>query len=310
MKTISISVPTYNEEDNVLPLYGVLREQLAALEGRYDYEIVFIDNKSTDGTREKLLELCQRDARVKAIFNTRNFGQNNSSYYGFLQTTGDCTIAMNADFQDPPELLPRMVEAWEQGHKMVCMVKTESRENPFSRGLRTIFYKAMHKMSSIELLEHFTSFGLYDRDVREAMRALDDPAPFPRGITAELGFDRVTIPYTQAKRRAGRSSYGYAALYDFAMLGVTTYTKAGPRLATFLGLLVSGASFVIALIYLILKLANWDAYPMGLGALAIGLFFLGGVQLFFLGLLGEYVVNIQRRGMKRPLVIEERRVNL
>jgi len=301
MKTISILIPTYNEEGNVLSLYDALREQLAALEDRYDYEILFIDNKSTDSTREKLLQLCRQDTRVKVICNTRNFGQRRSSYYGFLQTTGNCAIAMNADFQDPPEMLPRMVEAWEQGHKIVCMVKTASLENPFMRGLRTLYYKSLRAMSGIEIIEHFTGFGLYDKCVRDVMRGLDEPDPFFRGLVAELGFDVTTIQFTQAKRRAGKSSNNFFTLYDYAMIGITTYTKAGLRLATPLGLLAAGASGIAAVICMIL--GKWDLLLM------LGMFFLGGVQLFFLGILGEYVINIQRRGMKRPLVIEEYRLN-
>lgn len=308
MKTISILIPTFNEEENVLPLYDALREQLAALEDRYDYEIVFIDNKSRDSTREKLLQICACDQRVKAIFNVRNFGGDNSSYYGTLQTSGDCTICMSADFQEPPELLHRMVEAWEQGYKVVCLVKTASRENPFVRALRTIYYKFIRKTSSVEIIEHFTGFGLYDKSFLDVVRKLDDPEPFNRAIVTELGFDRAKIPYTQEKRRAGKSSFNFFTLYDFAMLGITTYTKEGPRLATFFGFLVSAASFLAALAWMILKLANWDK-PMSAAPLAMGMFFMGGVQLSFLGLLGEYVINIQRRSMKRPLVIEECRVN-
>jgi len=309
MNTISVLIPTYNEEGNVPPLYGALREQLAALGEGYDYEILFIDNKSRDGTREEIERLCARDKRVKAIFNTRNFGQCNSPYYGLMQTSGDCTVVMSADFQDPPELIPRMVEAWEQGHKIVCMAKTNSHYAPFMRVLRAIYYKTAGRLSDIEMIESFTGVGLYDKSVVDAMRGLDDPQPFFSGVVAELGFEKVTIPYQQAKRRAGKSSNNFFTQYDYAMLSVTAYTKAGPRLATLLGLLVAGASFFAALACLILKLANWYEHPIGLALVAAGLFFLGGVQLFFLGLLGEYMINIQRRSMKRPLVIEERRLN-
>jgi len=301
MKTISISIPTYNEEENVLPLYEALREQLASLEEKYDYEIVFIDNKSTDRTREKIRQLCERDTRVKAIFNTRNFGQNHSSFYGALQTTGDCTICMNADFQDPPVLLPRIVEAWEQGYKIVCMVKTESRENPLVRAMRTAYYKTLRKLSGIDIIEHFTSFGLYDKSVLDVARRLNDPDPFPRGMAAEISLGVTTIPYTQEKRRAGKSSNNLFTLYDLAMLGFVTYTKVIPRLAVLLGGTIAGASFIGALVCLIF--GKWTALAF------LGLFVLGGVQLIFLGLLGEYIINIQRRSMKRPLVFEEYRLN-
>jgi len=300
MKTISIVIPTFNEEENVQPICAAVQEQMEALRDRYTYEIIFIDNRSLDGTREKIMELCAGDKRVKAIFNTRNFGASNSSYYGALQTTGDCTIGMCADFQDPPELLPRMVEAWEQGHRIVSMVKTRSLENPLMRAFRTLYYKFIHRLSGIEIIEHFTSFGLYDRSVLDVGRGWDDPEPFPRGMVAEYGHDIVTIPYTQPKRRAGKSKNNFFALYDYAMLGITRYTKLGARLATFFGLLVAGASCAAALACLF---ARREAL------LTLGLYFLGGTQMFFLGLLGEYVVGIHRRGMKRPLVFEERRVN-
>jgi len=310
MKTISILLPTYNEEDNVLPLYGALREQLAALGERYDYEIVFIDNKSTDSTRAKLEQLCARDRRVKAIFNTRNFGgMCNSPFYGIQQTSGDCTIAMCADFQDPPELLPRMVAAWEQGYKIVCMAKANSRTRGLLRVLRTVYYKAIHRFSNIGIIENFNGMGLYDKSVIDAIRKLDDPEPYFSGIVAEAGFDRIVLPYTQAKRHTGKSSNNFFTLYDYAMRGITAYTKAGLRAGSVLGLVISAASFAAALACLILKLTNWDQYPAGMAPLLIGMFFLGGVQLFFLGLLGEYIISIQRRITRRPLVIEERRVN-
>ena len=300
MKTIGIVIPTYNEEDNVEPLYAALREQFEALKERYEYEILFIDNKSKDSTREKLLQLCQLDKRVKAIFNTRNFGHVNSPYYGALQTSSDCTIIMGADFQDPPALIPRMVEAWEQGHKIVCMVKSNTRGGPLTNALRTIYFKTLRRLSNIGITEDFAGLGLYDKSVVEAVRALDDPEPFWGGIVAELGYDMVTLPYTQARRRAGKSSNGFSKLYDYAMAGVTAYTKTGLRLATLLGVLVAGASFAAAAVCLFVKRE---------ALLTLGLFFLGGVQLFFLGLVGEYVMAVQRRAMKRPLVIEERRVN-
>jgi len=300
MKTISISVITYNEEENILPLYEALREQLAALAGRYRYEIVFIDNQSRDSTREKLLQLCQQDACVKAIFNARNVGAANSQYYGMMQTRGDCTVVMNADFQDPPALLPRMVEAWEQGHKVVCMVKTASEESALLRLVRTVYYRALRILSETEIIEHYTGFGLYDKSFIELLRGLDEPEPFLRGLVTQLAPGRVTIPYAQPRRRAGKSSHSFFSLYGLAMRGMTAHTKAGLRLAAFSGLAVCAASFIAAIVCLF---AWREALP------ALGLFFLGGVQLFFLGMLGEFVVDIQRRSMKRPLVIEERRVN-
>jgi len=300
MKTISIVIPTYNEADNVPPLYAALREQFEALKGRYAYEIIFIDNKSKDDTRGKILQLCARDACVKAIFNARNFGHVNSPYYGAMQARGDCTIIMGADFQDPPALVPRMIEAWEQGHKIVCMVKSNTRSGPLTNALRSMYYRTLRRLSSVEITEDFAGLGLYDKSVVEAVRTLDDPEPFWSGIVAELGCDMVKLPYVQAPRRAGKSSNGFSKRYDYAMAGVTAYTKTGLRLATLLGILVCAASFIAAAACLFI---HREALLM------LGLFFLGGVQLFFIGLLGEYVVSIHRRSMQRPLVFEERRVN-
>jgi len=300
MKTISIIIPTYNEAENVPPLYAALREQLEALEGRYGYEIIFIDNKSKDDTRGEILQLCGQDKCVKAIFNSRNFGHVNSPYYGAMQATGDCVIIMGADFQDPPALIPCMIEAWEQGHRVVCMVKSNTRSGPLTNAMRSIYYRALRRLSDMEITEDFAGLGLYDKSVVEAVRTLDDPVPYWSGIVAELGYDMVKLPYVQAKRRAGKSSNGFSRRYDYAMAGVTAYTKAAPRLATLLGILACAASFIAAAVCLF---AHREVL------MTLGLFFLGGAQLFFMGLLGEYVLNIQRRGMQRPLVHEERRVN-
>ncbi|MDR0530757.1 MAG: glycosyltransferase family 2 protein [Oscillospiraceae bacterium] len=309
MKTISILIPTYNEENNVLPLYDALQEQLAALKERYNYEILFIDNKSQDSTREKIKLLCARDRHVKAIFNSRNFGAEKSGFYGAMQTTGDCTIGMHADFQTPPELLPRMIAAWEQGNKIVFAAKDAGSEASAAHFLRKLYYKSLRKLSNNEVVDHFTGFALYDRSVLEEGRKWDDAEPMIRTMASEVGFDRCIIPYTQQERRSGTGSGNFFSAYDLAMSGIVNYTKAGSRLATLFGALVSAASAVSALVWLILKLINWEKYPAGLALLAMGVFFFGGVQLMFLGLLGEYVINIQRRTMKRPLVVEECRLN-
>ena len=308
MKKISVLVPTFNEEENVIPLSEAVLEQLEALK-KYDYELVFIDNDSKDTTREKLEMLCKNDPKIKAIFNAKNFGQFNSPFYGLLQTEGDCTILMCADFQDPVEMIPKLVHEWEQGYKIVSAIKTSSKENPVMRFLRTCYYKTIRKMSQVEQIEHFTGFGLYDRSFINVLRELDDPMPFLRGIVAELGFRRKDIPYEQQKRRAGKTSNNWYSLYDAAMLSFTSYTKIGMRIATIIGFIIAFASILIGFVYLILKLVYWDSFAMGNAPMLIGMFVLSGVQLFFIGLLGEYVLNINSRIMKRPLVIEERRIN-
>lgn len=309
MKKISVMIPCYNEEDNVRPICDAVRNILKEELSEYDYEILFIDNKSKDRTRKILRELCAEDIHVKAIFNMQNFGQFNSPYYGLCQTSGDCAILLCADFQDPVELIPRMVHEWENGHRVVSMIKTSSQELRLMYWLRSIYYKTIRKMSQVEQIEHFTGFGLYDRSFIEVLRRLKDPSPFLRGIVAEYAPDRLEIPYEQKKRRAGKTSNNFFSLFDAAMLSFTSYTKGGLRLATFGGFLISGVSFLIALFYLIQKLLYWDKFMAGNAPILIGVFFLGGIQMFFIGLLGEYIMSINTRVINRPLVIEEERIN-
>lgn len=309
MKKISIMIPCYNEEENVVPISEAIVRELTDSLPEYDYEILFIDNDSKDNTRPLLREICKKNPKIKAIFNVKNFGQFNSPYYGMLQTTGDCTICMCCDFQDPVEMIPKLVHEWENGYKIVCAIKTTSKENKIMRFLRTCYYKLIRKMSDVEQIEHFTGFGLYDKSFIEVLRNLKDPSPFLRGIVAELGYRRKDIPYEQAKRRAGKTHNNFYTLYDAAMLSFTSYTKIGLRLATFCGVGVGIVSFLVGMVYLILKLIMWDNFPMGMAPVLIGMCFLGSVQLFFIGLLGEYVLNINTRVMNRPLVIEEERLN-
>lgn len=309
MKKISILVPTYNEEENV----ALLSEELIKLFhnelNNYIYEIIFIDNNSTDRTRKIIEQLCQNNHAIKAIFNAKNFGQFNSPYYGLLQTTGDCTILICADFQDPLDMIPRFVHEWETGHKIVCGIKTSSKENKFLYFLRSCYYKAIKRMSDVEQIEHFTGFGLYDKEFVDVMRKLDDPMPFLRGIVAEFGYKRKDIPYEQAKRRAGRTKNNFYKLYDAAMMSFTSYTKVGLRLASLLGFICASGSFIVALAYLVMKLTRWEEFAMGSAPIVIGVFFIGAIQLIFIGLLGEYILSINSRVMKRPLVIEEKRIN-
>ena len=302
MKKISVLIPCYNEEENVVPIseavIGIITKELP----QYDYELVFIDNDSTDKTRELLRMLCAKNPKIKAIFNARTFGQFNSPYYGILQVTGDCVISMVADFQDPVELIPKYVHEWENGYKIVIGIKTSSKENPVMYWLRSCYYKLIRKLSDVEQIEHFTGSGLYDRQFIEVLRNLNDPTPFLRGIVAELGFKRKEIPYEQPKRRAGKT-------HNAAMLSFTSYTKAGLRLATFFGAFCGGISFLVGMVYLIMKLLYWDRFAAGMAPLLIGMCFLGSVQIFFIGLLGEYIMSINTRVMHRPLVVEEERIN-
>ena len=309
MKKISILVPTYNEEENVAPLSEAIVNLFSAELKDYDYELVFIDNDSRDNPRSLLREICAKNKRIKAIFNVKNFGQFNSPYYGLLQTTGDCTVLLCADFQDPVEMIVDFVREWENGYKIVIGQKTTSRENRVMYFLRSCYYKMIKKFSDVEQIEHFTGFGLYDREFISVLRNLDDPTPFLRGIVAELGFRRKQIPYEQQRRRAGKTHNNFMRLYDAAMLSFTSYTKIGLRMATFIGGGIAMVSFCIALVYLVLKIIFWNRFVAGTAPILIGMFFLGAVQLLFIGLVGEYILSINQRIMKRPLVIEEERIN-
>ena len=309
-KVISVLVPTYNEEENVIPISEAIIEQFTNHLPSYEYELVFIDNCSTDTTQEKMQQLCAGNKNIKAIFNSKNFGQFNSPFYGMCQTSGECTILMCADFQDPPNLIPELVREWENGYKVVTAIKASSKENKLLRFFRSCYYKLIKKMSAVEQIEHFTGTGLYDKSFVQVLRELDDSQPFLRGIVAELGpAKRKDVIYEQQQRRAGKTHNNFYSLYDAAMLSFTSYTKVGLRIATIAGMLLSGVGFSIALIYLIMKLVKWDSFAIGTAPILIGLFLFSSVLLFFIGLLGEYVLNINTRIMKRPLVVEEKRIN-
>ena len=274
-KTISIVIPCYNEEENVIPLANALRTCFQEKLQNYHYELLFIDNDSQDKTRENLRALCREAQGIKASFNAKNFGQFN----------------------------------WEEGYRIVIGVKTESNESKLMYALRGIYYKLIRKMSSVDQISQFTGFGLYDKGFISVMKSLDDPTPFLRGIVAELGYRRKDIPYTQPKRRAGVTHNNFYTLYDAAMLSFTSYTKVGLRLAVFFGGIFAGISMLVGLIYLMMKLIWWDRFPAGMAPMLIGMLFLGSVQIFFIGLLGEYILSINQRVMKRPLVVEEERLN-
>ena len=309
MKKISVLIPAYNEEENVLPLSEAIIEIFRQDLTEYDYEIVFIDNNSKDKTRLLISEICNKNVKVKAIFNAKNFGQFNSPYYGLCQTDGDCTILICADFQDPVDMIPKFVAEWEAGYKIVCGIKTTSKENGFIYFLRSCYYKTIKRFSDVEQIEHFTGFGLYDKEFVDILRNLDDPSPFLRGIVAELGPDRKEIPYQQEKRHAGKTKNNWYRLYDAAMLSFTSYTKIGMRIATITGFLCSILSLITAFVYLVLRLIIGEHLPVGMIPVLLGVFVFGSLQLFFIGLVGEYIMNINTRIMKRPLVVELKRIN-
>ncbi len=308
-KKIGIVIPCYNEQENIVGICKAVENEIVNSLPEYDYEILVIDNCSTDNTRVLLREICKQNKKVKAILNAKNFGQFNSPYYAILQSSGDCVIPICADFQDPVEMIPKFVKEWEDGYKIVCGIKSASKENKIMRFFRTCYYKVIKKLSSVEQIEHFTGFALYDKSFVDVLRDLKDPTPFIRGIVAELGYKRKDIEYTQQKRAAGKTHNNFFTLYDAAMLSFTSYTKAGLRIATFVGFSAAILSFLVGILYLTMKLVWWDRFPGGTAPTIIILSFLCSLQLFFLGFLGEYIMNMNTRLMNRPLVVEEERLN-
>ena len=311
MKKISIMIPCYNEEENIVQIgeacENIIRQELPA----YDYEICYVDNASTDCTRELIEQVCANNKKHKAIFNVTNFGQFNSPFHGICSLDGDCVIPVCADFQDPVELIPVFVHEWENGHKIVSGVKASSKENGFIYLLRSIYYKTIKKMSAVPMIEHFTGFGLYDKSFVALLRELNDPLPFIRGIVAEYGegFNLKTVEYEQPQRRAGKTHNNFYSLYDAAMLSFTSYTKVGLRMMTWLGFFVGIVDVIVAIVYLVLKLTHWYDFAAGYAPMLIGMFLLGAIQLVFMGFMGEYILNINTRTINRPIVVEERRLN-
>ena len=299
----------WNELENIELLVNELNDLLNEKLSAYSNEIIIIDNYSTDGTRDKIKEICSRNENVKGILNAKNFGQLNSPFYGMTQATGDTVILMVADFQDPPKMILDFIDEWEKGYKIVIGIKSKSKESKLMYFLRTLYYKMINKIANVDHIEHFTGFGLYDKDFINILRKLEDPSPYLRGIVAELGFTRKELNYEQPQRKFGKTKNNFYSLYDIGMLGITSYSKVILRISTFVGFIVGGLSFLLSVIYLILKLIFWYSFPVGTAPILIGIFFLGGLQLFFIGILGEYIMNINTKILKRPLVIEEERIN-
>jgi glycosyltransferase involved in cell wall biosynthesis len=309
-KHISILTPCYNEEGNVARLaqaVGAVFEKLP----QYTYEHVFIDNCSTDKTGELLKTIAEANKHVKVILNARNFGHIRSPFYGMMQCKGDAVISLVADFQDPPEMIEQFLKKWEEGYKIVIGIKKKSKENPLMFAVRRFFYSLLSKVSTggEQPVQNFTGFGLYDQQFISVLRTLDDPYPYFRGLITELGFDRFEIEYTQPKRAAGKTKNNFFTLYDIAMLGFTNHSKLPLRLSAFLGFFSAIVSLLVAVVYFVYKLLYWNRFDVGLAPLVIGVFFFASVQLFFIGIIGEYIGAIHTQVRKRPLVIEKERVN-
>lgn len=308
MRLISVVTPCYNEEENVEEVYRRVKAVFAAL-GKYDYEHVFIDNASTDRTAEILRRLAAEDKYVKVILNSRNFGHIRSPYYGMLQAHGDAVIPFVADLQEPPELIGEFLKHWEAGEKIVMGVKIRSGEPPLMFAIRGLYYRLVKRLSEVELTSNFYGFGLYDRAIIEILRKMDDPYPYFRGLIAELGFQPVKIEYHQPRRERGITKNNFYILYDMAMLGITSHSKVPLRLATFTGFCMAAVSLLVAVVYFAYKLIFWNRFEVGVAPLVIGIFFFSAVQLFFTGILGEYIGAIHTQVVHRPLVTEKERIN-
>jgi polyisoprenyl-phosphate glycosyltransferase len=308
MKKITFVSGCYNEEEN---LEDLVRRVAAVAQTfpQYEWDYILVDNCSTDGSPAILRRLAAEDQRIKVIFNTRNFGYIRSPYYGILQARGDAVIYLASDLQDPPEKLAEFIPLWEKGFKVVAAIKNESEESPLFFMARKAYYSVVAGFSNVDLLKNFTGFGLYDQAVIEQMRRLEDPYPYFRGIIAELGYPIARVNFIQPRRKRGFSKSNFYSLYDVAMLGFTNHSKVPLRLATMFGFALSAFSFFVGMVYLLLKVILWREFAIGLAPVVVGLFFLGSVQLLFIGILGEYIGAIHTRVTKHPLVVEQERLN-
>jgi glycosyltransferase involved in cell wall biosynthesis len=308
LKLISVVTACYNEEENVERLVVAVKE-IFSRHPQYEYEHLFIDNNSQDKTVPVLRQIAFLDRHVKVIVNARNFGHIRSPFHGLINAQGDAVISLVADFQDPPVLIEDFLKKWEEGYKIVVGIKNESEEFAFFFFLRNAYYRLVTRLAEVELLKNFTGFGLYDRCVMDILRSIKDPYPYFRGLISEIGFEKARIPYRQPARKRGISKNNFYSLYDMAMLGITTHSKLPLRLATLLGFFLSTLSLCVAIAYFLLKLLAWSSLPMGLAPLIIGMFFFASVQLFFIGILGEYIGNVHTQILDRPRVVEKERIN-
>ncbi len=307
-KLITIVTPTFNEVENIEELLRRVKEQTFKLTN-YQFEILVIDNFSSDGTREKLRNLACHDSSLKLIFNSRNFGHIRSPYYGILQSQGLATIYLASDLQDPPELIPEFIREWENGYKLVMAVKPTAKTSKIFHLIRKAYYRLLNLISEVPLLQDSTGFGLYDKKVLDQIRCIGDPYPYLRGLISELGYEVKCIPFEQPGRTRGISKNNFYTLYDIGMLGVVNHSKVPLRVATMLGFTCGIGSIVFALIYLVLKIIQWENFGMGIAPILIGVFFISGLQFLFLGLLGEYILSIHTKLQNRPVVVEEVRIN-
>ena len=306
-KLISIVTPTYNEEGNIKDLCLKISEEMRKT--KYDYEHIVIDNSSTDSTISILKELSLKDKKLKIIINSRNFGHTRSPIYGLMQASGDASILMTSDFQDPPELIPKYISEWEKGFDVILGQKETSDENFVVHFFKKIFYKLINKISEVPLMLNTTGAGMFDKKIIDKVKEINDPYPYFRGLLSEITSNIKLIKFHQPKRFSGSTKNNFYTLYDLGILGIIKHSKIPLRLMTLLGFCTSIISIVIAISYFIGKILFWDEFNLGVAPLAIGFFCIASLQIFLLGFIGEYVMNILIHSRKLPLVVEKERIN-
>ena len=307
MKKISVLTPTYNEEENIVMLCKKIKDEFKGL--NYDYEHVVIDNNSSDNTISIIKKLCQNDKNLKLIVNNKNYGHLNSPYYGLMQTSGDATILMASDFQDPPELISKYIKLWEKGHKVILAQKNQSDENFLIKNVRKFYYKFLSKISDTNLTINTTGAGLFDKSIIGLLRKIDDPIPYLRGLVCELEGDIKLLKFDQPKRILGKTKNNFFSLIDVGLLGLVKHSKIPLRLMVIFGMLASIVSILVSIVFLFYKLFYWDSFDLGVAPIIVGLFFISAIQIFLLGLLGEYISVLLSHTRKLPLVIEKERIN-
>jgi len=307
-KLISIVTPTYNEEENIQELYDEIKKSIASFV-EYEFEIIVIDNDSNDKTQEILKNIASKDKNFKVIINNRNFGHIRSPYHGILQSSGEATVYLASDLQDPPKYIPELIEKWKLGFKLVMAVKPESESGFIFHQIRKLYYRLLNKISDVQIIKDSTGFGIYDGEVINQLREMNEPYPFLRGLICDLGYKVATISFKQPARKRGLTKNNFYTLYDIGILGIISHSKVPIRFAAFLGFIMGLASFIVAIFYVILKLVFWSSFPIGIAPIIIGIFFFLGLQFMFIGVIGEYIGSIHTYSQNRPLVIEKERIN-
>jgi len=304
---ISIVTPTYNEIENIEKLYSEIKKELAKLD--YEYEHIIIDNNSSDGTIAKIKELASKDKNLKIIINSKNYGHIKSPYHGLLQTSGDASILMASDFQDPVELIPKYIEEWKKGNKVVLGEKISSDENKIKFSIRKLFYNFLNKISDTELTKNTTGSGIFDKSIIQKLKDLNDPYPYFRGLISEISSEIKTLKFNQPIRKYGKTKNNISTLYDIGILGVVKHSRKPLRFMVLLGFILSVLSFFIGIFYFVYKLFYWESFDLGIAPLTIGIFIFSSIQITLLGLVGEYIGVILLHQRNIPLVHEKERIN-